>query len=499
MKRYLILAPFIALILTMAACTTEVTPTPTPPPGALEAANAFAEAFNGGDIKALANLYSDDTVFSFGPDPEGEFDTDTGIVEVLGSDAEDISNNAKITLSNLSVEGNTVTGEFSFSDDELKGFGAPPLTGAFEAEVVDGKITSIKATPDEATLQFFAAAFGPPEPRELTAQVGAGQDTAALNAFLPAAFRVRVGDTITWKIESDEIHTVTFTSGERPPEDFIPVPGGGPTDLMINPQFAFPTRFPGTPVEVYSGTGYVASGILSKEAPPGAPPNNTFSLTFDTPGTFEFFCQVHPFMQGTVIVEAPINLAFVPEEFAGFFTPVTTQAEIDAQIEQSVAAGLAQIEGIKEAGKQVRQELGPNGTTIWHIQAGGAGFNPAFELLDFLPKPLSIKEGDTVVWTSVAFHNVTFHPGRPAPEFIIPKPQEQGPPLITLNPEVLFPNKPSGEFDGTGFFSSGVIGPGPTPGGTTFAMTFTKAGTFKYMCAIHVELGMKAAIIVTPR
>ena len=35
------------------------------------------------------------------------------------------------------------------------------------------------------------------------------------------------------------------------------------------------------------------------------------------------------------------------------------------------------------------------------------------------------------------------------------------------------------------------------PGGKTFAMTFKKAGSYKYMCAIHRVLGMEGSVTVT--
>ena len=128
--------------------------------------------------------------------------------------------------------------------------------------------------------------------------------------------------------------------------------------------------------------------------------------------------------------------------------------------------------------------------------AGGRGFNRAVELYDFLAKDITIAEGDTVVWTSPSFHNVTFHPGRMPPSDILPFPQDQGPVLLVLNPKVWFPVKPSGEFDGTGFFSAGLIGLDSPFGATNFSMTFSKAGSYDYICAIHQVLGMKGNITV---
>ncbi len=35
------------------------------------------------------------------------------------------------------------------------------------------------------------------------------------------------------------------------------------------------------------------------------------------------------------------------------------------------------------------------------------------------------------------------------------------------------------------------------PGGKAFAMTFSKAGSYEYMCAIHRVLGMEGSVTVT--
>ncbi len=61
-------------------------------------------------------------------------------------------------------------------------------------------------------------------PRTLTALVGVGQDTTQVLAFFPSALKVRVGDTITWKIESDEVHTVSVIRGVKPQEATIEDP-----------------------------------------------------------------------------------------------------------------------------------------------------------------------------------------------------------------------------------------------------------------------------------
>lgn len=356
----------------------------------------------------------------------------------------------------------------------------------------------------EVTKQVVVTATPPPAaapapPRDLTVLVGTGQDTVAVNAFFPETIRVHAGDTITWKINSDELHSVSFGGEGLIGEELIPIAGGGPTDVQLNPGISFPTRPPGGPTEIFDGGIPAASGIM-KNAPlsPGAPLNDTFTLTFDKPGVYQYVCQIHPFtMRGSVIVEVPTA------------DDMPAQAEIDAQATTEMTSLLGQIDTIKtEAAKAVTQVPGPGDTTIWLVQAGGISRDNRVELLEFLAKDIVIKEGDTVVWTSPSFHNVAFHPGSPQPEWVLPRPQENGPPVLVINPEVAFPARPADAFDGTGYWSAGLIGDGAFPahsglrsltGGSNFVMTFNKAGTFKYLCAFHQEFGMEGSVTVVQR
>lgn len=343
------------------------------------------------------------------------------------------------------------------------------------------------AAPILAGCQPVMPEAAAPEPRDITVLAGAGQDVIAINAFFPGSVRIRAGDTVTWQIASDEPHTATFLSGEPFPPDPVPVPGGGPTDIMINPVGFFPTRAPDAPVETYDGTGYRNSGFLSNGKV--TPPQGPYSLTFDTPGVYQYNCLLHPDMIGAVVVEPAIA------------TDVPSQEEIDAQAEAERAPMLAQAEEIRARTTDpslVTQQPGPNGSTIWYVPAGMGAFDTRIQVYDFFPKDLTVKPGDTVIWTSTFFHQVVFAPGQPAPEFVIPQPTEAGPPLLIVNPVVAFPAAPAGEFDGTATFSSGLIGTpaGTLPGGTTFAITFSEPGTFEYVCGTHRPLGMTGNVNV---
>jgi plastocyanin len=367
-----------------------------------------------------------------------------------------------------------------------------------------------------ATLQLDglaglrASAAPANQPRNITVLVGAGQDTAVVFGFFPATVRVRVGDTITWRMNDDDLHTVTFTAGVNPdhaaggeqnplgpggetiPGLIVPRPGGGPMDVMLNPQVAFPSRAPGGPLETYSGNGYFNSGIMSKQsAEPGAPPNDTFSLTFDTPGTFPYMSIILPDrMLGTVEVVAA-DAADVPD-----------QAAIDAKANGEMAALLALVQQARgEAVALQRNDPGPGGSTIWFVRAGNSEFQSGdqrAQLVDFAPKDLTIRTGDTVVWGSTLLHTVTFVPIPPVPDFVVPVPQPAGPPQLTINPQALAPAKPSPTFDPTQYYNSGLLGP-IAPGGFSWALAFDRPGTYEYVCIVHGPLGMKGTVTVVPR
>ena len=91
------------------------------------------------------------------------------------------------------------------------------------------------------------------EPRKLNLLVGSGRDTEAILQFFPRNLTVRVGDSVTWKMDTDEILTVGFLPEGAP----FPVPIAGEYlgNFMLNPQVAFPTRLPGAGVETYDGAG----------------------------------------------------------------------------------------------------------------------------------------------------------------------------------------------------------------------------------------------------
>lgn len=131
--------------------------------------------------------------------------------------------------------------------------------------------------------------------------VGLSATEIEVNAFFPRNLTVAAGDAVrfTYASSDPEVpHTVSLASGGEVPE-FILVEGGE-TDLptlVFNPRYLVPAGGP-----TYSGQGFFNSGLMS--ADPGNP--TTYELTFDTAGTYDYYCAIHGSpgggMAGTITV-----------------------------------------------------------------------------------------------------------------------------------------------------------------------------------------------------
>lgn len=88
--------------------------------------------------------------------------------------------------------------------------------------------------------------------------------------FAPQTVRIQAGETVTWRNTSELVHTVTADE-----------------ELASDP----------SNVRLPAGAEPFDSGDIS--------PGESFSRTFDVPGTYEYFCIPHEMqgMVGTVIVE----------------------------------------------------------------------------------------------------------------------------------------------------------------------------------------------------
>lgn len=149
---------------------------------------------------------------------------------------------------------------------------------------------------------------------ENTVYAGAERKNATLLAFLPGSLSVKAGTTVTFALKApSEVHNMVwgdpaFVQKFQTETDLFPSGPGTPN--QVSPPFVYgsePATGPGA--WTYSGNeygnGFFWSPLMDDQ--PGNPPQGlpgTESITFDTPGTYAYFCAIHgPEMSGTIVVK----------------------------------------------------------------------------------------------------------------------------------------------------------------------------------------------------
>ena len=208
--------------------------------------------------------------------------------------------------------------------------------------------------------------------------------------YLPYSLEIRSGDTISWSNDDTAAHTVTSKNADGPDG-------------------------------VFDSSLFMAG--------------NTFEFTFDEAGTYSYFCMVHPWMTGEIIVN-----------------------EIEEMIVQEIAVGEPNPSGIEPEVIPVEPVVVPapespptekRAAPVQVTMAQGSGI-PGCETTNqcYLPYQVEIYSGEPVVWINAdsAAHTVTSGlPGTP-----------------------------------DAFFDSGMIMPNQT-----WEFMFTDSGEHDYYCMVH--------------
>lgn len=133
-------------------------------------------------------------------------------------------------------------------------------------------------------------------------------------------------------------------------------------------------------------------------------------------------------------------------------------------------------------------------TQTWTIIAGGGGKNMQVVSNAFSPRTIEVAVGDTVTWVfqpNWPVHTVTFLSGQQPPPLLL-----GGGDKTYGNPQVFFPAGGT-TYDGTGYRNSGLPSEDPFKR-STYSLTFTKAGTYQYLCLLHGP-AMSGTVIVGER
>ncbi len=331
-----------------------------------------------------------------------------------------------------------------------------------------------------------------------------GAQGAAVNAANPSideyslpALKVHVGDTVQWLDNGG--HTVTFARGNTDIPLLVPDPSAvvtnaldaGNTPFWFNsqPQLDFDPRgvvasnvrtVHGEQVGVEDGSQLVGSGLYTGN---GNPPK--FVLKFTKAGTYKYQCAVHPNMNGAIKVlprgaKIPSAAADVHHE--------------KAILTRQVAAFVSLA------------DYTPPADTV------SAGHDEGqLSLLNFFPSTLHVPVGATVTFSEtsdVEVHTFSFGPSaylaNISNNLIEPIKSAAGPPTLEFNPLIAYSSDIAGssgipQYTGTnhgnGFFNTGILDANPgSTAGTSFAVKFTKAGTYDFQCLIHPF--MKGQIVV---
>lgn len=334
-------------------------------------------------------------------------------------------------------------------------------------------------------LSRSARAEPPPPAIMYTVNVGGGGSGIAANGFFPSSIVIHKGDTIRFTNPYEELHTTTFLPpGGAPSPVLIPDPSGSP-GFVLNPVVANPTD-PGAVATTLDPTQYYNSGLMFKGSSVDIVFNtlseNGPGVTSPNPdaGAFTFICQLHPGMtlKVKVVQATPTTGLLSPADVAK--AGVT---ERDAIIAQGQAIA-------KDA--RLTKTTSGSGAATWNLLAGQT--QGRADVMQFLPQgPVNINVGDTVKWTSVVDtpHTVTFLSGAAAPGLVVPSGGN-----LAINPAVALPaGGPT--YDGTGIANSGIMDrSGQVPGGSSYSLTFTKPGTYTYICLLHADQGMAGTIVV---
>ena len=360
----------------------------------------------------------------------------------------------------------------------LKRFGMIAVTMGM---LLSGFSSPAVAAAVNASAQLVAA------PQTYTVTIGWDDVSRGVmvNAFFPAALKIHTGDTVKWVVKTHEIHTVTFLAPGKTINDYpiiIPAPANPVGPLMFNPDVAFMAPPSGS---LFDGTTYANSGILSTD--PGNP--TEYSLTFTKPGTFDYVCVVHGVsMSGKVTVVAPSVKILSPA-----LVNLVAKFEINRY-----KAQVGRV--IEEAHRMIKSPVkNPDGTKTYTVYMGYS--KGVIDLASFFPSKLVVHPGDTVNWvlspSNMAPHTVSFLNGTPDQELVTPYfPGGNPPPLLIINPAVLFPvNAASLLLPTAGYINSGLMD--PMQGPFSFSLKIGNfTGEVPYLCLLHDTSGMVGKLMV---
>jgi plastocyanin len=169
-----------------------------------------------------------------------------------------------------------------------------------------GKLVRTQVAADLKTAKKLAST----KPPAGTVSVGAsGPKGVEYYGFFPNNLTIDKGTTLHFTMSSAtyEDHTATIgpDNPETQPKGYLGTLSASFNAPVFAPAAVYPSDQPGgTPADVsptLHGNGFWNSGVLDNSSSTPTLPNAN-SATFNTPGTYQVYCLIHPFMHGTITV-----------------------------------------------------------------------------------------------------------------------------------------------------------------------------------------------------
>ena len=121
--------------------------------------------------------------------------------------------------------------------------------------------------------------------------------TVVLTALAVGLISLSIESTAIFAQTSTSISIVSGASAPNNPKFYDPTPANvavGTTVTWTNNDATLHTVYSGTPDDSANGGKLFQSTYMAK--------GQTFEHKFDTAGTFDYYCTLHPFMLGKVVV-----------------------------------------------------------------------------------------------------------------------------------------------------------------------------------------------------
>jgi plastocyanin len=142
-----------------------------------------------------------------------------------------------------------------------------------------------------------------------TIDVGAaGKHGEELFAFVPSAVTIPINTTLAFRMHpaSFDVHTATTGPGnpESEPNSYLGQIAASFNSPVFDPRAVYPSEPPGaagTLTPLLHGNGFWNAGVMDNAA--GTPLASSNSVRFGAPGTYDFYCMIHPFMHLKVTVQ----------------------------------------------------------------------------------------------------------------------------------------------------------------------------------------------------